>query len=94
MSSDFLDPDAVSDRASFVRFVQALIADREEAERLEKSDPKRYQLGGANNWQNGSISAFLACALDGAETQESWGTSAAPSWREMAVFLFLGKIYE
>jgi|GEM_PF-5648793 len=50
MINDFLDPDTVNDRESFICFVQALIADQDEAERLEKSEPTRYQWGGANDW--------------------------------------------
>jgi len=94
MSNDLLDPDSVIDRESFIRFVQALAADREEAERLEKADPKQYQWGGANDWQNGSISSFLECALAGSEAQDNWGSAAGPSWKDLAVFLYLGKIYE
>jgi hypothetical protein len=94
MTTDLLDPDAVTNRESFLRFVQALITDRETAEHLEKTDPDRHQWGGANDWQNSSISAFLAGALSGAQDQEKWGEGTAPSWRELAIFLLLGKIYE
>ena len=88
MSIDLLDPDLVNDRKSFVRFVHALIADREDAERLEKV------VGGTSDWQNSSISTFLECALAGAEAQRKWGTDPAPSWKDLAIFLYLGKIYE
>lgn len=94
MTEHLLDPDAVHDRDSFIRFVQALSADREAAEQLERADPRRYQYGGANGWQNSSISSFLECALAGAEDQENWGNTNSPSWQDLAVFLFLGKIYE
>ncbi len=89
-----LDPDAVTDRESFINFVEALIEDRTSADALEASDPKRYQLGGANDWQNSSIVTFLDCALAGATAQENWGSPTGVSWRDLAVFLWLGKIYE
>lgn len=88
-------PDAVHNKASFIRFVEALIEDRQRAEELERADPARYRMGGANNWQNGSISSFLEAALAGALAQKDWGNDqAGPSWRDLAVLLYLGKIYE
>ncbi|RNF82183.1 hypothetical protein [Montanilutibacter psychrotolerans] len=94
MTDTPLNPDAVHDRESFIRFVEALIRDREQAENLERDHPEMYRWGGANEWQNGSISSFLDCALAGAEAQDDWGVAQGPSWRDLAVFLFLGKIYE
>ncbi|MBO9880720.1 hypothetical protein [Xanthomonas sp. D-109] len=94
MKNDALDPDSVKDRESFINFVHSLITDRENSEQLERANPKRYQLGGANGWQNSEISTFLECALAGAEAQDDWGNTSAPSWTDLAVFLYLGKIYE
>ena len=48
------NPDAVHDRESFVRFVEALIAERVEADALENQFPDEYRLGGAAGWQNSS----------------------------------------
>ena len=90
----FVDPDTVTDRDSFVRFVEYLAADRFAAADVEKSDPQRYQWSGAAGWQNTEIPAFLEGALAGALAQRDWGTGTAPSWRDLAVFLYLGKIYE
>lgn len=91
----FIDPDEVHDRASFIRFVEALIEDRREAEEMERVEPGKYRMGGANDWQNATISSFLECALAGSEAQDDWGTGGAgPGWRDLAVFLYLGKIYE
>jgi hypothetical protein len=88
-----MNPEEVHNRAT--RFVEALAEDRREAEELEHADPAKYSMGGANDWQNGTISSFLECALAGAEAQEDWGVNASgPSWRDLAVFLYLGKIYE
>ena len=90
----FIDPDTVTDRDRFVRFVELLVADRVAACEVEKKDPNRYQWGGADGWQNTEIPAFLEGALAGSLAQQSWGTDAAPSWRDLALFLYLGKIYE
>ncbi len=90
----FVDPDTVTDRDSFVQFVEFLAADRIAAANLEKADPQRYPWDGAAGWKNTEIPAFLEGALAGSLAQRDWGTSAAPSWRDFAVFLYLGKIYE
>jgi hypothetical protein len=90
----FIDPDTVNDRDSFIRFVESLAANRQAAYEVEKADPQRYQWGGTDGWQNTEIHAFLEGALAGSLAQRDWGTSAAPTWRDLAVFLYLGKIYE
>ena len=90
----FIDPDTVTDRDSFVRFVAHLAADRAAASEVEKTNPQRYQWGGAGGWQNTEIPAFLEGALAASLAQRDWGVDAAPSWRDLAVFLYLGKIYE
>ncbi|MDB5306494.1 MAG: putative integron cassette protein [Gemmataceae bacterium] len=82
--------DGVHDRASFVAFVDALAAEREKAEELERAEPVRYQLGGALGWQNGTISTFLQAALACFERNPG----ETPSWRFFAEFLYFGKIYE
>lgn len=94
MTSVPLDPDAVTDRESFVVFVNALVEDRANAESLEKENPDKYRWGGAGGWQNSAISTYLECALAGAEAQDDWGLTSQPSWRDLALFLYLGKIYE
>ncbi len=89
-----LDPHAVKDRESFVQFVEALIEDRAKADELEASDPELYRWGGANSWQNSSIASYLECSLAGATAQKAWGASEGLSWGDLALFLWLGKIYE
>ena len=86
--------DAVVDRETFLAFVRALAAEREEAERMEGDDPVRYQLGGARNWQNGDISTFLWAALEYFEPGPFHQPEDSPSWRMFAEFLYFGKIYE
>ena len=86
--------DDVIDRDSFVAFVKALAKEREEAEKLEREDPVRYQLGGAKNWQNGNISSFLYAALDYFNEKEFHRPEESPSWKMLAEFLYFGKIIE
>jgi hypothetical protein len=86
--------ESVIDRESFIAFVRALATEREEAERMERADPDRYQLGGASNWQNGDISAFLWAALEYFEPGPYHQPEDTPSWRMLAEFLYFGKIYE
>ena len=95
MKQEFFNPDLVNDRESFIQFIEWLAKDRQEADVLERSDPERYQWGGANGWQNSSIASFLECAISGAEAQRDWASGpGGPSWKDLAVFLYLGKIYE
>lgn len=89
-----LNPNAVRDRESFIAFVEALMEDRTQADALEAAAPDYYRYGGAAGWQNSSIVAFLDCALAGSLAQERWGGKRGPSWRDFALFLYLGKIYE
>lgn len=87
--------EAVKDRGTFLAFVGALIQDRREADAVEAGDPQRYRWSGANGWQNGTIAAFLDGALAYAQSP-NWSArqSDAPTWKDLAKFLFLGKIYE
>jgi hypothetical protein len=93
MSSASLLLDDVKDWPSFAEFVRALAAERHQAEQMERNDPVRYQLGGALDWQNSSISQYLECALSCIEDNDV-GESETPSWKLMAEFLYAGKIYE
>ncbi|MFK8013465.1 MAG: hypothetical protein AB8B80_15610 [Marinicellaceae bacterium] len=84
----------IIDKESFMKFLEAFISDRESAEALERKDPEKYQWGGANNWQNSSISHFLDSSscffIDGPHRHE--GNEI--SWKDLANFLYFGKIYE
>lgn len=91
--------DAVSDRDTFLAFLAALIVDREHAEDIERSNPKFHQWGGAGNWQNSSISAFLgagSCYFQHPDYphRDSPSHASPLSWRDFAEFLYFGKIYE
>jgi hypothetical protein len=84
----------VVDRDSFIAFVTALADERAEAERMEREEPERYRFGGASNWQNGDISAFLYSGLAYFTPKQFHTPEATPSWRMLAEFLYYGKIYE
>lgn len=89
--------DQVKDKESFLTFLQALIENREVAEKMERENPKYWQLGGANGWQNSSISAFLeaaSCYFDNPNYEHRDVPSPPISWHDLAVFLYFGKIYE
>ena len=45
----FINPDTVTDKDSFVRFVEFLVADRVAARKVEKADPERYQCKRSTN---------------------------------------------
>ena len=89
-----LDPNSVKDRETFAAFVRALIADRKRAEASEASSAAPSWGSRLSGWENVSISSFLESALAGSLDQLEWGTSSGVSWRDLAVFLYLGKIYE
>lgn len=86
--------DAVVDRDSLIAFVEATAAEREEAEEMERADPVAYQLGGALNWQNGTISTFLWATLAYFEPKPFHRPEESPTWQMFAELLYYGKIYE
>lgn len=94
---DPLDPDSVSDQASFFAFVRALIADRCAAVVSERENPRSPYGPDAGGWESTSIEGFLEAALAWAEDSEmgtTQGLPHEPSWRTFAAFLYCGKIYE
>jgi len=94
MSSSFEILDKVTDKDSFLEFLEALISEREEADELEKSEPEKWAYGGANGWQNSSISSFLECASCFFLEDPHRHSGEELSWKDMAEFLYYGKIYE
>ena len=91
---DVLDPGSVHDRDTFERFLEALIRDRAHAESMESVDSRAYPYGGASGWQNTTIAQYLECALAGAKAQSDWASEQGLTWRDLAIFLHMGKIYE
>ena len=84
----------VRDRETFVAFVRALAAEREEAEKLEKENPQAYMVDGAHNWKNADIASYLYAALDYFEEKPLHRPECEPSWHMFAAFLYCGKIIE
>jgi hypothetical protein len=97
-SSDelFRTLDGVNDETSFLRFLEALSADRSESVRQEAENPSPPWGPEANGWENPTIEAFLLASV-------AWAVDArrAPAlknpenpWRRCAEILYAGKGYE
>ena len=84
--------DKVDSRETFLEFVEALAAERENDAAAETEQPSSPYGPTARGWENSTVRAFLeaavACARDGKWLQEQ------PTWRDMAMFLLGGKGYE
>ena len=92
--------DSVQDLPSFVRFIDALRKDMEDADRKEAARPGPFDPGW-NGWYNGSIATFLESAVAWAVTwtDDSRGDDAAfltdeNPWKAAAKILYAGKYYE
>ena len=89
--------DLVTDEASFIAFVNALAADFEEEQEIERTTPSSPYSSGALGWENSTIDAMLGAAA-------AWGNSSAMNpanniaaqnpWRRCAHILFAGEFYE
>ncbi len=80
----------VTDKKTFIEFVNALIEERSKAEKLEQRDAEIYKFEGALGWQNTNIESYLQSAV-------VWLVDSDRndfSWKLMAEFLYCGKIYE
>ena len=83
----------VNSKETFLEFVEALAADWNEEQSLEKKSPLNPFGRGSTGWENGSIGAFL-------EAMQAWTTdsgnkiSAKADWKLFAEILYAGKIYE
>ncbi len=87
----------VEDAPSFLAFARALAADRSRAAGEEKAAPRSLYGPDAGGWENTSIESFLDAAISWAEDSDfglAQGLSPANPWRQFAVFLYCGKIYE
>ncbi|RAZ90665.1 hypothetical protein DPM33_13910 [Mesorhizobium hawassense] len=96
--SSFLD--SVQDLPSFVRFIDALREDREDADCKEAARPAGPYSSGWNGWENGSIANFLEASVAWATTwtDDSRGDAAHLAadnpWKAAARILYAGKHYE
>jgi hypothetical protein len=87
-------PVEVHDQQSFIAVVELLAEEREQAAEVERKSPERYQLGGAYDWKNADISAFLWAALTCFEPKPFHEPATEPSWRMFAECLYCGTIVE
>lgn len=89
--------DEVETEEDFVKFLGALLLDRENEIELEKETPAPPFGAGANGWENGEITTFLDAASAWAEATVS-GTEfyQKPNnpWKRAAHILHAGKFYE
>ncbi len=89
--------EAVHDERSFLAFARELIADRERAVAVEREPPAGGNEPDAEGWENVQIETYLSAAVSWAEDSdfgERQGLSSANPWKQFAVFLYCGKIYE
>ncbi len=83
---------AVCDQESFLRFVEALCADRQNVETMAQTPD-----GFRGEWANQTIGDFLEAALAWAHDSEcgaSLATKETNPWRQCAFFLMAGREYE
>jgi hypothetical protein len=87
----------VTDLESFLEFVKALAADRRDEVAKERMNPSNPYGPGANGWENTTIDDFLDAASAWAKDTnmgETQGLPVNPTWKNFAVLLYCGKIYE
>ncbi|APR86320.1 Hypothetical protein A7982_11669 [Minicystis rosea] len=85
--------DRVMDEATFLAFVEALIADRH----ADAAGAPDVAGRGPHGWENHSIEAFLSAALAWARDSDfgqRQDLAEASPWKRFATFLYCGKIYE
>ncbi|MGH9943529.1 MAG: DUF7660 family protein [Pyrinomonadaceae bacterium] len=96
--SDELDKklERVVDLDTFLDFVRALAADKEDEDAKEREAPSPLYMPGANGWQNNSIAGYLEAALASAEASRGLPSALPqePSWKAFAEFLYRGRFYE
>jgi hypothetical protein len=91
----------VDDLDSFLAFVAALVAEREDSAAAERANPTPFfpAVPQAGGWYNATIETYLEAALAWAQSTRmgqalDLGLPAEPTWRAFAHFLYAGKIYE
>lgn len=94
--------DAVRDEESFLRFLEALAADRANEVEKEKTDPSPPYSPGANGWENGTIETFLEAAAEWGRAStnglqfcgESVYEKPDNPWKRCADIIYMGKLQE
>ena len=85
--------DSVQDLPSFVRFIDALRKDREDADRKEAARPGPSDPGW-NGWYNGSVATFLEAAVACVQDNGPEFLADENPWKAAARILYAGKCYE
>lgn len=83
----------VQDERSFLEFLEALAADRQDEVKKEKAKPTSPYGPGAKGWENGTIEAFLDAASAWAKATAG-RNPAGNAWQRCAQILSAGKFYE
>jgi len=86
----------VSDRDSFIAFVEALADERRRAAEIERENSDVYVCDGAHGWMNADIPQFLEASLGffADDPADDPPEAKEPSWRTFAEILYCGKIIE
>ena len=83
--------EAVHDEATFLVFLNALMADFQQSQKMEAEKPSSPYEFAANGWENTTIGDFLEAAT-------AWAHDSPPKdenpWLRAANILYAGKIYE
>ena len=89
--------DEVETEEDFLNFIDMLLADKEEEEKIEKETPSSPWGPGVNGWENGDIVSFLGAVVSWGETSinglELYQKPSNP-WKRAAQILHAGKFYE
>ena len=89
--------DTVSDADSFLVFARALYLDRKKSIQAETEIKTSIYGADVGGWENTSIDAFLEAAIAWAEDSHfgsNQGLTPENPWKQFAVFLYCGRIYE
>jgi hypothetical protein len=86
--------DDVCDSRTLLIFVQALIEDRKSAITAERAEPSSRYGPDAGGWENTKIDTYLSAAARWAEDTNFGELSPDNPWKQFAVMLYCGKIYE
>ena len=87
----------VIDAQSFLKFAKALTLDRVESKKIELLANINVNTNEESKWEKNTIESFLDAAIAWAEDSDfgvSQGLLPSNPWRQFAVFLYSGKIYE
>jgi len=81
--------DQVIDLKSFIAYAEALAEERREAERIEAGN---QYLCPAPGWNNMAISEFIDAGLSHFDPAPDGTVVECPTWKDLAMFLYYGKI--